>query len=52
MFFGQEKVLNSPSKNDYETNILIEFNKTLNEDERFETIILPIRDGLSISRLI
>ena len=46
------KVLNSPSKNDYETNILIEFNKTLNEDERFETIILPIRDGLSISRLI
>lgn len=46
------KVLNSPSKNDDETNILIEFNKTLNEDERFETIILPIRDGLSISRLI
>ena len=46
------KVLNSPSKNDDETNILIEFNKTLNEDERFETIILPLRDGLSISRLI
>lgn len=46
------KVLNSPSKNDEETNILIEFNKTLNEDERFETIILPLRDGLSISRLI
>ena len=46
------KVLNSPSKNDEKTNILIEFNKTLNEDERFETIILPLRDGLSISRLI
>ena len=46
------KVLNSPSKNDEETNILIEFNKTLNEDERFETIILPLRDGLSISKLI
>ena len=46
------KVLNSPSKNDEETNILIEFNKTLNEDERFETVILPIRDGLSISRLV
>ena len=46
------KVLNSPSKNDEETNILIEFNKTLNEDERFETVILPLRDGLSISRLI
>jgi predicted O-methyltransferase YrrM len=46
------KVLNSPSKNDEETNILIEFNKTLNEDERFETVILPIRDGLSVSRLV
>ena len=46
------KVLNSPSKNDEETNILIQFNKNLNEDERFETIILPLRDGLSISRLI
>jgi len=46
------KVLNSPSKNDEETNILIEFNKTLNEDERFETIILPLRDGLSVSRLV
>ena len=46
------KVLNSPSKNDDETNILIEFNKTLNKDKRFETIILPLRDGLSISRLI
>lgn len=46
------KVLNSPSKNDEETNILIKFNKTLNEDERFETIILPLRDGLSVSRLV
>ena len=46
------KVLNTPSKNDEETNILIEFNKTLNEDERFETVILPLRDGLSVSRLV
>ena len=46
------KVLNSPSKNDEETNILIEFNKTLNENERFETVILPLRDGLSVSRLV
>ena len=46
------KVLNSPSKNDEETNILIKFNKTLNEDERFETVILPLRDGLSVSRLV
>ena len=46
------KVLNSTSENDEETNVLIEFNKNLSEDERFETIILPLRDGLSISRLI
>jgi len=30
----------------------VNFNKILNEDKRFETVILPLRDGLSISRLI
>ena len=37
---------------DEETNALVNFNKILNEDKRFETVILPLRDGLSISRLI
>ena len=46
------KVLDSSLEKDEETNILIEFNKTLNEDERFETVILPLRDGLSVSRLV
>jgi len=38
--------------NDEETNTLKKFNKILNEDKKFETIILPLRDGISISRLI
>ena len=40
------------SDNDQETDTLKKFNKLLSKDERFETIILPLRDGLSISRLI
>jgi len=40
------------SDNDKETGTLKKFNKLLSKDERFETIILPLRDGLSISRLI
>mgnify|MGYP001486678027 FL=1 len=46
------KVLDKSIENDEETNALIQFNKLTNEDKRFETIILPLRDGLSISRLI
>lgn len=46
------KVLDSSLKKDEETNALVNFNKILNEDKRFETVILPLRDGLSISRLI
>ena len=46
------KVLDKSIENDEETNALIQFNKLINEDKRFETIILPLRDGLSISRLI
>jgi len=46
------KVLDSSLEKDEETNALVNFNKKLNEDKRFETVILPLRDGLSISRLI
>ena len=38
--------------NDEETDTLKKFNRILNEDTRFETVILPLRDGISISRLI
>ena len=46
------KVLDSSLEKDEETNALVNFNKILNEDKRFETVILPLRDGISISRLI
>ncbi len=45
------KVLEEMS-NDLETNILKRFNRLLKNDKKFETIIIPIRDGVSISRLI
>ena len=45
------KVLDSKQK-DEETSTLVEFNKIINQDKRFNSIILPIRDGISISRLI
>ena len=38
--------------NDEETDTLKKFNRILSDDTRFETVILPLRDGISISRLI
>tara|TARA_B100000902_G_scaffold51376_1_gene58096 strand:+ start:46 stop:687 length:642 start_codon:yes stop_codon:yes gene_type:complete len=46
------KVVENNLSDDQETTALKKFNKLINDDERFETIILPIRDGISISRLI
>lgn len=37
-------------KDDTSTPALIEYNKLLKEDNRVETVVLPIRDGLTISR--
>ena len=45
------KVLDSHQR-DEETSTLVEFNKIVNHDKRFKNIILPIRDGISISRLV
>ena len=45
------KVLDSHQR-DEETSTLVEFNKIVNHDKRFKSIILPIRDGISISRLV
>lgn len=45
------KVINSED-HDLTTNVLREFNKNLNNDNRVETILLPIRDGISIIRKI
>ena len=37
-------------KDDKATPALIEYNSLLKNDERIETVVLPIRDGLTISR--
>ncbi len=46
------KVLDQSKSSDLETEILNKFNKLLKNDKKFETVIIPIRDGVSISRLI
>ena len=45
------KVLDS-NQMDEETSTLVKFNKMINDDKKFKSIILPIRDGISISRLV
>lgn len=46
------KVLEPLKPNDKSTKILLEYNKLLKEDPRVETVLLPIRDGLTVSRVI
>jgi len=45
------KVVEKIELNDKDTKALVEYNELLNSDDRIETILLPIRDGLSISRV-
>jgi predicted O-methyltransferase YrrM len=45
------KVVETLDSKDNDTKILLEYNKLLNEDHRIETVLLPIRDGLTISRV-
>jgi predicted O-methyltransferase YrrM len=44
------KVIEALQPDDTPTKALIEYNKLLKEDDRVETVLLPIRDGLTISR--
>ena len=44
------KVIETLKKDDKSTEALIIYNKLLKEDDRIETILLPIRDGLTLSR--
>ncbi len=46
------KVLEEVQKNDKSTPILLAYNKMVNEDPRVETVLLPIRDGLTVSRVL
>ena len=45
------KVVEELDPKDLDTKTLLEFNKLLNEDDRIETVLLPIRDGLTLSRV-
>jgi predicted O-methyltransferase YrrM len=46
------KVLEEVKPNDKSTPVLLEYNRLLNTDPRVESVLLPIRDGLTISRVL
>ena len=46
------KVLDEIHPNDMSTKILVEYNKLLRDDPRVETVLLPIRHGLTVSRVL
>jgi predicted O-methyltransferase YrrM len=46
------KVLEEVKQGDITTQILIEYNQLLKDDARVETVLLPIRDGLTVSRVL
>jgi len=46
------KVVSEVAENDLDTKVLLKYNKRLNEDPQLETVLLPVRDGLSISRFV
>jgi predicted O-methyltransferase YrrM len=46
------KVLEPVKPHDKSTKIILEYNQILKEDPRVETVLLPIRDGLTVSRVV
>ena len=46
------KVVEPLKEGDLSTKILLEYNQRLNNDPRVETVLLPIRDGLNVSRVL
>lgn len=44
------KVIDEKSKNDKDTNAILEFNQFVMNDHRVENVLLPIRDGLFLIR--
>ncbi len=45
------KIVEPLNPKDIDTKILLEYNTLLNTDDRIETVLLPIRDGLTVSRV-
>ena len=46
------KVLEPLQKNDSSTKVLLKYNDLLKNDPRVESVLLPIRDGLTVSRIL
>lgn len=46
------KVVEPLKEGDLSTKILMEYNQRLHNDPRVETVLLPIRDGLTVSRVL
>jgi predicted O-methyltransferase YrrM len=46
------KVVEPIDEKDKATKVLMEYNKMLKNDPRIETVLLPIRDGLTLSRVL
>jgi caffeoyl-CoA O-methyltransferase len=46
------KVLEPLHPNDLSTKVLLEYNQLLKTDPRVATVLLPIRDGLTVSRVL
>lgn len=46
------KVLEPLNPKDVSTKVLLDYNKLLINDSRVETVLLPIRDGLTVSRVL
>ncbi len=46
------KVIEPLNPKDVATRTLLEYNKMLKEDPRVETVLLPLRDGLTLSRVL
>ncbi|MCK0137319.1 O-methyltransferase [Arenibacter sp. S6351L] len=46
------KVMEPLDPKDKATKILMDYNKKLRDDPRVETVLLPIRDGLTLSRVL
>jgi predicted O-methyltransferase YrrM len=46
------KVLEPLNPKDLTTKIILDYNQLLKNDPRIETVLLPIRDGLTVSRVI
>lgn len=46
------KVVEELKSNDKQTKAILDYNRMLKEDLRVETVLLPVRDGLTMSRVL